>query len=98
MASPHGRPAGFACGFSVFSPLLAAAESRGFKIGGCDWSMGKCCDPAALDVAKEIGLDGVQVDSARGGEMRLRTAEHQEAYRAAMARTGLAVSSSPSAR
>ncbi len=85
--------AGFACGFSVFSPLLAAPESRGFKIGGCDWSMGKCCDPTALDLAKEIGLDGVQVDMGRGGEMPLRRREHQEAYRAAMARTGLAVSS-----
>jgi L-ribulose-5-phosphate 3-epimerase len=86
--------AGFACGYSVFSPLFAAAESRGFKIGGCDWSLGKRGDPAALDVAKKIGLDGVQADfGTTRNKMRLRTAEHQAAYRAAMARTGLAVSS-----
>jgi L-ribulose-5-phosphate 3-epimerase len=86
--------AGFACGFSVFSPLLAAAESRGFKIGACDWSLGKRGDPAALDVAKQIGLDGVQIDfGVPGNKMRLRTPEYQKSYRDAMARTGLAVAS-----
>jgi len=86
--------AGFACCYSAFSPLFAAAESRGFKIGGCDWSLGKRGDPAALDVAKQIGLDGVQADlGTTGNNMRLRTAAHQRAYRDAMQRTGLAVSS-----
>ena len=72
--------AGFACGYSAFAPLFAAAESRGFKIGGCDWSLGKRGDPAALDVAKQIGLDGVQADfGTMRNKMRLRTAEHQAA-------------------
>jgi len=88
------RTAGFALGCSAFAPLLAAPASRGFKIGGCDWSLGKRGDPAALDVAKRIGLDGVQIDfgSVRDN-MRLRTPEHQQAYREAMRRTGLVVSS-----
>lgn len=86
--------AGFACGYSVFSPLFAAPQSRGFKIGACDWSLGKRGDPAALDVAKQIGLDGVQADfGTTANNMRLRTDRHQAAYREAMARTGLAVSS-----
>ena len=86
--------AAFGLGCSAFAPLLAAAKSRGFKIGGCDWSLGKRGDPAALDVAKQIGLDGVQIDfGTAANNMRLRTPEHQQAYREAMRRTGLAVSS-----
>ena len=80
--------------FRFCAPLLAAATSRGFKIGACDWSLGKRCDPAALDVAKQIGLDGVQADFGTAGDnMRLRTPAHQQAYREAMRRTGLVVSS-----
>jgi len=40
---------------------------QGFQIGVCDWTIGKRGDPAALALAKKIGLDGVQVDFA-GGE------------------------------
>ena len=36
-----------------------------FKIGVCDWTIGKTTDPASLEVAKRIGLDGVQVDFGR---------------------------------
>ena len=86
--------AAFSLGCSAFAPLLAAPASRGFKIGACDWSLDKRGDPAALDVAKQIGLDGVQIDfGTAGNNLRLRTPEHQQAYRAAMQRTGLAVSS-----
>ena len=35
---------------------------RGFKLGVCDWTIGKRANPASLEVAKRIGLDGVQVD------------------------------------
>ena len=86
--------AAFTLGCSAFAPLLAAPASRGFKIGTCDWSLGKRGDPAALDLARQIGLDGVQIDfGTAGNKMRLRTPEHQQAYREAMRRTGLAVSS-----
>ncbi len=86
--------AAFTLGCSALAPLLAAPASRGFKIGACDWSLGKRGDPAALDVAKKIGLDGVQIDfGTAGNNMRLRTREHQQAYREAMRRTGLVVSS-----
>ncbi|MBA7639950.1 hypothetical protein ES703_47611 [subsurface metagenome] len=39
---------------------------RGFKLAVCDWTIGKRADPASLEVAKRIGLDGVQVDFGRG--------------------------------
>lgn len=76
------------------APLLAAPASRGFRIGACDWSLGKMADPAAFDVAKEIGLDGVQVSlGTAANQMSLRTVEVQAKYRAAAERTGLAVAS-----
>jgi sugar phosphate isomerase/epimerase len=40
---------------------------RGFRIGVCDWTIGKRTDPTAFALAKNIGLDGVQVDFG-GGE------------------------------
>ncbi len=40
---------------------------RGFRLGVCDWTVRKRTDPAALAVAKSIGIDGVQVDFG-GGE------------------------------
>jgi L-ribulose-5-phosphate 3-epimerase len=81
-------------GLSAYTPLFAASASRGFKIGACDWSLGKRGDPAALDVAKQIGLDGVQIDFGTvKNDMRLRTLEHQKSYRDAMQRSGLVVSS-----
>jgi len=41
---------------------------RGFKLAVCDWTIGKTADPASLEAAKRIGLDGVQVDFGRGEE------------------------------
>jgi len=46
-----------------FGPLLGG---RGFKIGVCDWTIGKRTDPASLEMAKRLGLDGVQVDFGSG--------------------------------
>jgi L-ribulose-5-phosphate 3-epimerase len=86
--------AALAAGLSAFGPLLAAPTARGFKIGACDWSLGKRNEPGALDVAKEIGLDGVQVDMGTAkNDMRLRQPEVQKAYREAAARTGLEIAS-----
>jgi sugar phosphate isomerase/epimerase len=56
-------------GLALTSSCARYAESccpRGFKIGVCDWTIGKATDPASLELAKKIGLDGVQVDFGRG--------------------------------
>lgn len=42
--------------------LQAKTAQAGFKIGACDWTLGKRADPAALVMAKRLGLDGIQVD------------------------------------
>jgi len=39
---------------------------RGFRLGVCDWTLGKRCDPTAFALARKIGLDGVQVDFGGG--------------------------------
>jgi sugar phosphate isomerase/epimerase len=70
------------------------AAAPGFKIGACDWTIDKRADPAALEVAKRIGLDGVMVDIGRPeDDLPLRRPEVQQRYREAARLTGVAVSS-----
>ena len=79
---------------STLSPLFAAADQRRFKIGACDWSIGKMADPAAFEVAKQIGLDGVQVSlGTAANDMHLRKAEVQQQFKAAAKQAGLEVAS-----
>jgi len=59
-------------GLSLTSSCTTLTSSRsaedkpaGFKLGVCDWTVGKTSDPESFDVAKRIGLDGVQVDFGR---------------------------------
>src|ERR1035438_4852352 len=76
------------------APLFAAADKRRFRLGACDWSIGKMGDPGALDVAKQIGLDGVMVSLGTvADDMHLRKPEVQQQYKDAAAKTGLAGSS-----
>jgi sugar phosphate isomerase/epimerase len=94
MLTRSAQAAAFAATAACFRPLLAAPQSRWFKIGACDWSLGKRSDPAAFDVAKEIGLDGVQVEMGTvGNDMHLRRPEVQKRYLEAAQRTGLEIAS-----
>jgi len=77
----------------AFAPLFAASESRGFKIGAPEWSLGKS-DPSCFEVAKQIGLDGVQVNM--GGvedKMHLRQPDVQKAYQDAARANGMEIAS-----
>jgi L-ribulose-5-phosphate 3-epimerase len=79
---------------TVASPLVAAPHSRRFKIGACDWSLGKSCDPTVFDLAKRIGLDGVQIDMGTiANGMWLRRPEVQRTYLEASKRTGVEIAS-----
>jgi len=52
-------------GFLASSSLWSASSPQSaqrFKIGACDWTLGKRTDPAALGIAKRLGLDGIMVD------------------------------------
>ncbi len=48
------------------SSAWAALDPVGIRVGGCDWSLGKEGDPAAFQVARAAGLDGVEVSCGRG--------------------------------
>jgi L-ribulose-5-phosphate 3-epimerase len=79
---------------SRLTPLLAAPEKRLFHIGACDWSIGKTADPNAMELAKDIGLDGVQVSLGTvANDMHLRLPAVREQYQAHAQRHGVTVSS-----
>jgi L-ribulose-5-phosphate 3-epimerase len=63
MAGAVAAAAGMALGSSC-APF-GQRKAAGFKIGVCDWTIGKMSNPASLELAKKIGLDGVQVDFGR---------------------------------
>jgi L-ribulose-5-phosphate 3-epimerase len=74
--------------------LLADSPKPPFKIGACDWSIDCRHDLAAFEVAKQIGLDGVEVSFGEPGvENDLRDEAVREQYLAASAETGIAISS-----
>ena len=79
---------------SSFEPLLSGAGTRRFKIGACDWSLGKMDDPGAFELAREIGLDGVQVSLGTvSNDMHLRQGEVQARFKQAARQAGLEVAS-----
>lgn len=84
---------------AAFSPfgkntLFAAEEEQKFKIGACDWSLGKDSDPAAFDVAKQIGLDGVMVNmGSLKNNLHLRDKAVQRTYLDKAKATGVKIAS-----
>lgn len=65
---------------------LANDRQRRFKIGACDWSIGRGGQLGALELAKQIGLDGVQVSFGQpGGEFDLRSEAVRRQYEQAAA-------------
>ena len=81
----------------LFSPALtslAADKKRRFKIGACDWSLGHRHELSALEAAKEIGLDGVEVSFGEVGvRYDLRKPEVRREYLAASKRLGVEIAS-----
>jgi L-ribulose-5-phosphate 3-epimerase len=78
----------------ALAPLLAGTpgEKRRFKIGACDWSIDSTAKVSALEMAKSIGLDGVQVSLGTvADDMHLRQPEMQRAYLAAAKQHGVEV-------
>ncbi len=64
-----------------------------FKIGACDWSIGPAGDIKAFAVAKQIGLDGVQVSlNTESDQVHLRQPARQQAYKDAAKQAGVRIS------
>lgn len=83
------RVAAGGCAAAACRPWLEAiaaehqhsATTPRFLLGACDWSLGKRHDPAAFSVAREIGLDGVEVSFGEpGGQHDLRDAQVLATY------------------
>ena len=71
-----------------------AAEKAVVKLGVCDWTIGKSGDPAALELAGKLGLDGVQVSlNPKNESLALNQPELRRAYLGAAERTGVAIAS-----
>ncbi len=69
-------------------------KKRNFKIGACDWSLGKNCDIGAFDIAKKIGLDGIMVSmGSESNQLRLREISVQQEYLQYSKATGIEISS-----
>ena len=92
-------------GYSVLASAMAASVSRAraatkgmnIKFGACDWTLKLTTDPASLDLAKKIGLDGVQVDygsePGKDGMLPLFDEKLQETFLAKSAELGVAIPS-----
>jgi L-ribulose-5-phosphate 3-epimerase len=94
MLGRTAQTAAWLAGAAQLAPLLAAPEKRRFQLGACDWSIGKMADPAAFEVARQIGLDGVQVSLGTvADDMHLRQPAVQQQYKEAAKQAGLQVAS-----
>lgn len=67
---------------------------RHFKVGACDWSLGKSADLGAFELAKAIGLQGIQVSLGNvANDLHLRQPALQTKYLAASKSSGVKISS-----
>ena len=73
---------------------LFAATRRQIRISACDWSIGKSSDPGAFEVAKEIGLEGIQVNlGSVKNNLHLRDTVIQQLYLDKSRASGIRISS-----
>lgn len=84
-------PALLGAGLAARTAATVAGAAR-FNIGACDWSLGMRARPEALEVARKLGLDGVQVSmGSLDNDLHLRRHEVQQSYRDAAAAAGVRV-------
>jgi L-ribulose-5-phosphate 3-epimerase len=69
-----------------------AGSAGRFNIGACDWSIGMRGKTGAMALARELGLDGVQVSMGNvESDLHLRQPDVQRAYREAAAASGVRI-------
>lgn len=83
---------------ALAAPTLRAADPPPrMRFGACDWTLKLSCNPASLTLAREIGLDGVQVDFGRepgkNGSLPLADPDLQDRHLEAAEQTGVAIPS-----
>jgi len=82
-----------ACMF-LFGAVFAADRNIRIQFGACDWTIEKAGDPAAMDFAKTLGLEGVQVSiDVKNDALPLLDMNLRDAYIEAVNRTGVQIAS-----
>lgn len=82
-----------ALAYPALSALPMSTASARFRIGACDWSIGPAGDVGSFAVAKQIGLDGVQVSlNTSADHEHLRRADAQRTFKEAAKQAGVGFS------
>ena len=85
------KTAGVLVGVNAATRASALAAGR-YSLGACDWSIGLRGKTEAFALAKQLGLDGVQVSMGSvENELQLRRPDVQRANRAAAAAAGVRI-------
>jgi sugar phosphate isomerase/epimerase len=64
------------------------------NVGACDWSIGKNSDLGAFEIAKQIGLDGIQVNmGSEKNDLHLRQPALQQSYLAESRKSKIKIAS-----
>ena len=64
-------------------PLATAHDAARYRVGVCDWSIRKRTSPESFAIARELGLDGVQLDLGDDPSSFLDAARRETFQRAA---------------
>jgi sugar phosphate isomerase/epimerase len=65
----------------LHNSLLQSTVFNVKKMGACDWSLGKSSDPMSFEIARKIGLSGVQVNMGNlSNDLHLRQKSVQEIF------------------
>ncbi|MEX2234914.1 MAG: sugar phosphate isomerase/epimerase family protein [Cyclobacteriaceae bacterium] len=80
--------------FSGFQTKAYGQNEKKLQIGACDWSIGKNSDIGAFEVARQIGIKGIQVNlGSDQNNMHLRQTSRQKEYLAESKKTGVKIAS-----
>lgn len=95
LARAAGGIVGTVALLDILPAIQAAAQSSGGKIrlSACDWSLG-ASGPGAVEVAKKIGLDGIEVSTGGPADtLDIGKADFRAQYKELCTKTGIVVSS-----
>ncbi len=79
--------------FLLAQPRVFSAPA--WRFSACDWSLGCGSDPGAMEVAKAVGLQGVEISAGSPDQDDLQIADpaFRQRYKDLVAKTGVVVSS-----
>ena len=73
--------------------VFGAESERPYKIGICDWDLGATGDPKSFAIAKELGVEGVEVSYQPEGEFSLSQKKNRQLFLDTAKKEGIAIPS-----